>query len=77
MEKSPEVLPDSIGRGGLTNHMNALDPPLMPRTYIDGSRTSGQLKNPFPQAMLRAMSSGHAFFGDDHRSRLRVGTLSE
>ena len=50
---------------------------FMPRADIGGSGTSGQSEDPSPQPMLRAKSSGHAFFGDDHWSRFRIGTSSE
>jgi hypothetical protein len=52
-------------------------PPLSPRMDIGGSGTPGQSGDPSPQAMLRAMSSGRAFFGEDNWGRFRVGPPSE
>ena len=70
-EKSLKVLPDSPSMRGPS------DSPLMLRMDIGCSGMPGQSGDPFPQAMLKAMSSGQAFFGEDHWSRLKAGTPSK
>ncbi|KAK1575900.1 hypothetical protein Q3G72_009348 [Acer saccharum] len=42
-----------------------------------GSGLSSQSGDPNPQSMLKAMSSGHAYIGEDHWSRFRVGSPSD
>ena len=46
-------------------------------SIVSGSGLPSQPGDPTPQSMLRAMSSGHAYIGEDHWSHLRVGTLSD
>ncbi|KAK1566835.1 hypothetical protein Q3G72_004712 [Acer saccharum] len=42
-----------------------------------GPSLPSQPGDPTPQSMLKAMSSGHTYIGEDHWSRLRVGTPSD
>lgn len=61
-----------------TTNLNVVDPPSMPSADASGSSPSGQFREePTLQAMLRAMSLGHAYFGDYHWSCFMTGALSD
>ena len=49
----------------------------LPNPNANVSGSSSRVGEPTRQAMMRAMSSGHAYIGEDSWSGFRVGSLSD